>query len=71
MSSTWILTIEKYFMHKLICAPVYSVNDVQLLRAERLLFFEQIVIIINFFEKERKRNEAIGFPFRIFVAFYR
>ena len=54
-------------MHKLICAPVYSVNDVQLLRAERLL----IVIIINFFKKERKRNGAIGFPFRIFVAFYR
>lgn len=39
-------------MHKLICAPVYSVNDVQLLRAERLLFFEQIVIIINFSKRE-------------------
>lgn len=48
--------MKKYFMHKLICAPVYSVNDVQLLHAERLLFFEPIVIIINFFKKERKRN---------------
>lgn len=57
-------------MHKLICAPVYSVNDVQLLRAERLLFLSKLLLLL-IFQKERKRNEAIGFPFRIFVAFYR
>lgn len=48
-------------MHKLICAPVYSVNDVQLLRAERLLFFEQIVIIINFFKKRGNAMRRLGF----------
>mgnify|MGYP000195402087 CR=1 FL=1 len=45
-------------MHKLICAPVYSVNDVQLLRAERLLFFLSQLLLLLIFSK--KRGNAMG-----------
>ena len=44
-------------MHKLICAPVYSVNDVQLLRAERLLFLSQLLLLLIF---SKKRGNAMG-----------